>query len=232
MLPSLQRARGADAVAIIEAPLKVGDGYRHGWVGITGAGKTFATKRLLAAPGAICLIHDDSKALPEYEGATYFPSVAALLAAPLEQAQAIRWVGFRGDVFSGNACEVQDVAALAMQLGRRRAPCRVWIDELNRAVSEGGKEITAPALGEIMMAGRRMGVSCGWNTLMPQRVPMVVWTMSSSIGFFRCERKILNYLDRSLCLPDDMIQTIAELPVGDFVLYQPGVPWDRTVYRF
>lgn len=217
---------------MITSPLAKGNGYRHGWIGSSGKGKTYASRALIESPGGLTLIHDTSKAEPEFPGVRYFPTTAAALAQPVADVMDLSAIGFRGDAFAGVTCDVEDVAALALIAARRKLPTRLVIDELNCAVSESGQRLTSDSLREALTAGRTMGLSIVWSTQIPQRVPGVVFDLCTTIGIFWVGAKSLNYLDERLLLDPDMIDAIAGLDVGEFVLHRDGgVPWDRTIYR-
>jgi hypothetical protein len=179
----------------------------------------------------LALVHDDSKAQPEY-AIRYYGSRDEVLGAPAMEIENLTAVGFRGDVYKGQRCEVEEVAALTLELARARIPVRLVVDELNRAVTSGGKAIASPSLLEAMTAGRTMGLSVLWGTQIPQRVPAPAWDLSSSIGIFQLGEKAMRYLDESLLLDSEMLDVVPTLGVGEFVLHRPGEPWDRTVYRF
>lgn len=230
--PGVLRRPGTQALALICAPSRKGDGWRHGWLGDTGTGKTWASRKLVELGGQLVLVHDDSKAAPEYPQIRYERTPAELLARPAEETQDLSAVAFRGDPYAGIVCEVDEVAGLALQFARARIPTRLCIDELERAVTDGGQKLTSANLRACFVQGRSMGLSVNWCTQTPQRVPIEVATQSSSIGIFRLGPRALNYLDERLYFDADMLAVVPNLQVGDFVLHRPGFPWDRTVYRF
>lgn len=185
---------------------------------------------MVQLPGQLVLVHDDSKAQPEYPGLRYFTRPADLAAlAPVEQ-DTLGAAAFRGDPYQGIVCEVEEVAAYSMWLARRFAPVRLVVDETDRAMSDGGKSLLAPSLREAFAVGRNMGLSVLWATQFPQRAPDCALALSSSLGIMQLEPGPLNYLDRTLCFDREMLDTVAVLKVGEFVLRLPGRPWDRTIY--
>lgn len=230
---SFRSGTGAQAIALITELERTGNGWRCGLLGNTGTGKTTAARALLRhrAGQQLTLIHDDSKAHPEYPGVPY---VLKLHQAPAGAAV----VGFRGDPYAGTRVDVDDVAGLAVELARARIPVRLVVDELNKAVSDGGKSLTAPQLSEAMTAGRTMGLSVVWGTQSPTRIPTVVLDQSSAIMLFQLGPRALNYLDERLGMDPEMLAVVPTLhahphpDAGDFVLHRPGYPWDRTIYRF
>lgn len=227
--PGLQRGGGPAAIAAITAPLSEGNGWRHIWVGTTGAGKTWATRELIMVPGQLVLIHDDAKARPEYpDHALYLAAVTDLEQVGDKNPPAI---AFRGDPYAGITCPVEDVAALALRMARGRLPVRLVVDEMDQAVSDGGRKLEAPSLRACFVTGRTMGLSVVCNVQQPQRMPEVA-SQASSVGFFRLEPAALAYVAERFSVDPEIMSLVPHLPNGDFVLHRPGFPWDRRIYRF
>jgi hypothetical protein len=193
-------------------------------------GKTWGTRVLIELPGQLVLIHDDAKARPEYPDHALYLRTAAEL-EQLEQQQNPPAIAFRGDAYAGVRCEVEEVAALAMRLARARLPVRLVVDEMDRAVSDGGRKLEAPSLREAIVVGRTMGLSVVCNVQQPQRMPEVA-SQASSIGFFRLELAALAYVADRFSVDPEIMTLVPTLAVGDFVIHRPGFPWDRRVYRF
>jgi len=230
--PGLRRRDGAAALALITEPLRRGDGFRHLWLGDTGTGKTVAMRALVEYPGQLVVIHDDSKARPEYPSVRYFKTPDELRAMPADEVAELHAAAFRGDVYAGVVCEVDDVAALALQAARAHVPCRLVVDEWERAMSDGGRKMEAPNLRTCLTTGRSMALSVAGGAQIPQRVGDVVLNSASSVGLFRVGPAGLNYLDERLYFDRRMLAVVPGLQVGDFVLHRPGFPWDGVVYRF
>jgi hypothetical protein len=213
----------SDAAAIICASAARGEGYRHGFIGNTGSGKTTAMKALLgSSSAAFTLIHDDAKRDAQYAG-----SVCDSFAAAPEDATTVI---FRGDPFRGTVVEVEDVAALAVYLARARIPIRLVVDELDRACSIGAKTLSAASLRIALTQGRALGLSVLWSTQTPQRAPIEVIDQSSTIGICQLGPRALNYLDERLCFDADLLAIVPQLQTFEFVLYEQGRPWNRTIY--
>lgn len=228
-----RRAGRAEALALITEPARRGDGWRHLWLGDTGTGKTWAQRELVAYDaGQLVLIHDDKGAAVEYPGVKYFRAPADLLDAPADEAGNLSAVAFRGDVFAGVTCEVEDVAALALRLARARVPVRLVVDEWDRAVSDGGRKLEAPALRACLTTGRALGLSVTGGAQTPQRCGDIVLNSASSIGMFRLGPAAVNYLEERLFFDRAMTAVIPTLAVGDFVIHRSGHPWDGVIYRF
>ena len=116
-------------------------------------------RALVDHPGQLVLIHDDSKARPEYPHVRYFHTPAQLLGTPADEVDQLAAAAFRGDPYGGVVCEVEDVAALALQAARARIPCRLVVDEWERAMSDGGRKMEAPSLRTCLTTGRSMALS-------------------------------------------------------------------------
>ena len=181
---------------------------------------------------SLVLIHDDKRASPEYPGVRYFATTDEMLATPTAELDQLSEAGFRGDPYRGVVCEVDQVAQLALGFARQRHRVRLVVDELDRALTPGGRELRSEYLRACLTQGRAMGLSVLWGTQTPQRVPREALDQASSLSLFRLGPRALNYLD-SVCLFDPaMLARVQTLDVGDFVLWRNGYPWDRCVYRF
>jgi hypothetical protein len=223
-----QEGRFGEAVAIITESMAKGEGYRHGWLGNTGTGKTVGIQALLdATAGTFTLIHDDTKLEAQYNVAPG-AVVSDFWAAP----DGVNTVLFRGDVFRETVVEVEPVAALARKIAMvTRKPVRLVVDELDRACSLGGKELAAPTLRTCMTQGRSMGISVVWSTQAPQRMPREIIDQSSTIAICQLGPRALNYLDERLCFDKEFLEIVPTLKTFEFVLYENGKPWNKVVYR-
>jgi hypothetical protein len=219
----------ADAIRLIAAPAERGEGYRHGWIGNTGSGKTTAIRGFLSATDQIfTLIHDDTKLDPQYDGVKC-ESLDQIGAAVAAEVTAIT---LRGDAFKGSRVEVETVAALALQIARAsRQPVRLVVDELDRACTAGGKQIASESLRAAFTLGRALSVSVLWSTQTPTRCPTEVIDQSSTIALCQLGPRALNYLDERLAFDPDLLQVVPTLAIGQFVIYEAGRPWNRTIYQ-
>ena len=195
-------------------------------------GKTWAARHLVALPGQLTLIHDDSKAQPEYPGVKYFPNVAELLSRPADDVRQLAAVGFRGDPYRAITCEVEEVADLALRLARGGVPVRLVVDETSRAMSDTGKTLLAPSLRTCATVGRVMGLSVSAGAQEVVYMPRALLAQASSIGLFRIEAADVNYLRERLAWDPELLAAAADLGEGDFLIRQPATRWDRTIYRF
>jgi hypothetical protein len=217
------RASFQDAAELIAGAVSPGEGFRHGWIGNTGTGKTTCIRRFLERRGPLQLIHDDTKLKPQYAGAV----VADFQQAP-DDADAVL---FRGDPFKGTTVDPDYVCNLALQIARAtRQPVQVVIDELDRACSPGGKELASERLREILTQGRALAVSVVWSTQTPQRAPREVIDQSSTIALCQLGPRALLYLDERLMFDRALLDVVPGLEVGQFAIYQQGRPWNGTIY--
>lgn len=218
------RGSFGDAVALIAASESRREGFRHGWIGNTGSGKTTAVASFLDASDRLTLIHDDTKLDAQYPG----PVVSDFADCPDDANRCV----FRGDVFAGTTVQVEYVADLAIQIARHtRRPLRVVVDELDRACTSGGKELNTPALRTILTQGRALGVSLLWSTQTPQRAPREVIDQSSTIALCQLGPRALSYLDERLCFDRELLDVVPTLTIGQFVIYEQGRPWNGLIYQ-
>lgn len=219
--------------AIVEILCPLPDGVRHVWLGDSGSGKSVANARLISAAaglGLTVLAHDDTKAEAQIDGPTRVSPSEIGEISDAESAAGI--LVFRGDPYAGRACEVEDVAALAVRLARQRVRVALVIEELDRAVTPGGRELCAPSLRIALTQGRSMGLCVFSTTQSPARAPREVVDQATSIAFFRLGPRALNYLDSTLWLDSQLLRLIPVLGDFEFVLHRPGRPFDGRIYRF
>lgn len=166
-----------DAIEIITEPEKRREGFRHGWLGTTGSGKTTSLKtmlRELSRDGVLTLIHDDTKLEAQYAGHVCH----SVREAPDECTTLV----FRGDVFRGTVVNPEYVAALAIEIAKTtREPVRVLVDEVRRACSKGGMVLQSRSVETILTQGRALGVSLLWSNQSPI-VPKELIDQSSTIA--------------------------------------------------
>ena len=241
---SPRRATIFEAFAQIVEPETRGEAARVGFLGDSGSGKSSAIKRLLPHDPreSVTLIHDDTKINAQYEGQVL--GVADLAGASDDG----RVVIFRGDPFAGTTVEVNDVARLAVQLARARVKVRLVVDELDRVLTPGGRELLrtdeagpfAPSPFHVSLTqGRALGLSVFWSTQGPHRTPREVIDQATAILLFRLGPRALSYLDGSMFFDPALLKTIPNLAVpedgstvSEFVLWRPGRPWDGAIYAF
>jgi hypothetical protein len=80
--------------------------------------------------------------------------------------------------------------------------------------------------------GRVLRGCLTWTTQQPKRTPDEIFDQSTTIAYFHLDRRSANYLGGTLLLDEEMVEVISKLARGEFVLYQPGLEWNRKVYRF
>lgn len=223
-LQNTDRATFSEAIALIDAPMREREGFRHGWMANTGAGKTTGIMQYLAhSPSVLTLIHDEAKLQAQYSG----PVVERFQDAPDDASQIV----FRGNVFRGTKVHPEYVCRLALTITRTmKVPVRVVIDELDRACVPSGRELDSPALQECLAVGRALGLSVCWSTQLPVRAPRAVIDLSSTLALGQLGPRSLNYLDERLCFDPAMLEVVPHLGRGDFVIWENGKPWNGKVY--
>ena len=217
-----QRGTFAQAVGLITDRELRGQGFRHGLLGTTGSGKTTGMRALVLESSTLTLIHDDSKPEVQYK----HDVVRSFDQAPDDAKRIV----FRGDAFADVFVEVEEVADITMRIARAtRKPVRLVVDEVDRACSEGMREITSPAFKKAFHKGRGFGVSVMWSTVQPQ-IPATLIDQASTISFYRMGPRALNYAGDVLKLDKEMLDVILTLEDFEFVIYEQGRPWNRIIY--
>ena len=233
-----QRGSEDDALALIFAPLRRGDGYRHGALGAPGFGKTHHLRRVISAALERRLVdlvvtHDTKHREPDYPG-TCVPYVAdvAGVTAELERT---RHVVFRGDPRRDEKCSAEDVAMYARRISRDAAGDGIAvllnIGELDECLSEGGRSFDAPSVRWFSSQGRQLRACLVWTQQQPKRCPDEFFDQSTTLALFHLDERSANYLGGVLMFDPDLVAILPRLDPHEFVIRQPGVDWNRRVYR-
>lgn len=216
----------SEAIALITEPEKRREGFRHGWLGTTGSGKTTSLKTFLRdsnQSGVLTLIHDDTKLEAQYAGHVCH----SVREAPDECTTLV----FRGDVFKGTVVHPEYVAALALDIAKTtREPVRVLVDEVRRACSKGGMVLQSKSVETILTQGRALGVSLLWSNQSPI-VPKELIDQSSTIAIGQLGPRALNYLDERLMFERELLDVVPNLKQGQFVIAEQGRNWNKTIYQ-
>jgi hypothetical protein len=226
------------AMVVLQPALRQREGVRHGSFGASGSGKSYATALLLdiaLTQGACDVVFslDDKGREAQFKGILYTnPADFAARGLP-EDAPPAPHVIFRGDLRNDVVCSAEEVAGFAWDLSRKTGiAVAVNIDELASAATPAGREWTAPSVRKAFNQGRALGLSIFWTTQIPQRVPPEALDQCGTVFLFRLDGRALNYLSDIVDLPPEMTRILPTLERGDFLLYQPGQPWDHHIYRF
>jgi len=215
-----------EAIQVITEPERKREGFRHGWLGTTGSGKTTSLKtflRELERDRVLTLIHDDTKLDAQYAGSVCH----SVRDAPDDATTLV----FRGDVFKGTIVQPEYVAALAIEIAKTtREPVRVLVDEITRACSRGGMVLQSRSVHTILTQGRALGVSLLWSNQSPI-VPKELIDQSSTIAIGQLGPRALNYLDERLKFDPELLNVVPDLKQGQFVLSEQGKRWNRTIYQ-
>lgn len=232
--PDPRRVRGEAALTQITEPMVAArEGWRHGWLGDSGMGKTTAAIRLLshavsAGGSRFTVSLDDSGRKPQVPGAVR-PEIKEVLADLMAGTGGPHYVLHS----KRRRLPVEPIAAACVLLARELEIDHVlYVDELARAATPAGKEWESPSTREAFAEGRKIGLSVCWTTQSPARVPPEAIDQTTSLGIFRLDSRALRYFDQLLTLPADMVAALPKLARGDFVLWRKGHPWDRAIYRF
>jgi len=228
------RTQPADtAWAILAEPLKRRplEGIRVGALGITGAGKTTGILAFLAYLEAqkvidVFLVYDVKLPIQQYPGDVVFEA-GPLLTAPPERYPARRVL--RRETVD-HTPDLETAARVTKLASYNGIPTMLVIDELKRATTRVGRQFVAPTVSELLTEGRALGASLLWGEQIPQRVPTEGFDQSQ-LMLFRAGRKALAYLENQNVIEPEVVEVVANLDVGQFVLVSADADFDGTVYQ-
>jgi hypothetical protein len=228
------------------AMFAAGDGWRHGWVGVPGVGKSIAAITSLRwaldnQAADVALILDDKGRRAQYPGC-YRVNVAQLRAHPPAADEDVGQIVFRGVaarcVLPGDGsvvgCDAEAVAAYAWELALSPAEPRVIVvlDELLRAVKPNSLVWHGDQLRRLFSDGRGVGLSVMWSTQIMAKVPTEAVDLGT-IGVFRLAGRSLDYVFEVLRIRDTRLRALIEnLPRFQFVVLDGDTGWDGHVYQF
>lgn len=237
---------GYEAARIVLAPVREDEAPIVTLVGSTGTGKTTALLALSQAYLRVCtgvLIVSEDKGLT-----SRYPGPVRRNRDDLEHRKLtpdeakMRTIVFRGDPTGNVDCNPEDSAAFAWELIRLGRQSLQVNDELARedicvgTAWKGGVRW----LPKTYKQGRELGVGSLAASQQPIDVPIIVWTQSTSVIVFKLDGMGLDVLRRRGLLSGGVDKVIPSLhglespkaQRGDFVLLQPGRPWNGHVYKF
>jgi hypothetical protein len=218
------------------APLRGGEGVRIGAVGITGSGKSYALREVVArAAPAIDVLYviDDKDRAKDWKGQARIDLDDAR-ARPLVRRRdgGSNVVVFTGDPFARRRPDPESIARDAWRVAAQGFTCAEVLDELRRACrSPQHWEDPAGDCPRILTEGRSVGLSLLWGTQFPQEVPREAFSMSDVL-LFLCEAGELDYLVRKRVISQQQADVVSRLENGQFVVRRLGKPWDGTIFRF
>lgn len=231
-------ANAQEALAVILEPWrKRRHGIRHVVFGDSGTGKSCHFRWLLRAMldegvAECALVLDDKDRQPQFVGDYRIDLADADMRPPQSNV-----VVFRGDWQRGITCDPEELAARCVQFARQQDPLRavLLIDEVKRATSAkddgDGKKWTAPSCKVLATEGRSLQSSLLAGNQSPQEAPRSLTDNASTIAIHRLGPIAANYVGSTYLLPNEMVEAIRRLPMGQFVLYIPGqTDWNGIVY--
>jgi hypothetical protein len=250
--PPVVRAPGAEALhETLRNLASTGEAFRLGIIGVTGTGKTFAARKVIAAyvrvsPGLVVVV--DAKAEGRFDDVlpvglvAVRRSISELAPGVLPLAPGVRMLIIRPRMFEGERVDVEEVARYCWRLAGRHTPTLLVNDELVPHAAEfsqflGGKKSD---IKRCFAEGRVHGLSQLWGTQDLTDVPITVVAQSSSIWTFKTAGTGLEILRRRgylLGVPDGVIENLPDDDNppderGDFVRLRAGKRWDSKLYRF
>lgn len=229
----LRTKPASEAWAILAEPLKRRplEGIRVGALGITGAGKTTGILDFLAYLEAqkvidVFVVYDVKLPIQQYPGDVIFEA-GPLLTAPPDRYPARR-VLRRESV--DHTPDLETAARVTKLASYNGIPTMLVIDELKRATTKVGRQFVTPTVSELLTEGRALGASLLWGEQIPQRVPTEGFDQSQ-LMLFRAGRKALAYLENQNVIEPEVVEVVANLQVGQFVLVSADADFDGTVYQ-
>lgn len=225
-----------EALSIIFAPIAAGNGFRHGALGAPGYGKTHGVRWLIREALRrnivdLVVTHDVKDRKPEFPEGLLFAGVEHL-AGHESEIEASRHVVIRGDPMLDVEPELEPVALKGKALSRAGLHVALNVAELDNALTEGGRSWRAPTVRWFSSQGRMLRACLLWTTQQPKRAPDEMFDQSTSIALHQHEARSANYLADRLSFDEDLVAVLPNLTLGEFVLREPGRPWNRKVYRF
>jgi hypothetical protein len=215
----------------ITAALRSGQGFRVGFLGVSGSGKTTSAVDLLRYLEAerlasVVIVHDVKLPRPQFEGRIEHEA-DAVVARPPEEYPATIVLRRKG---IDHVPSVERAARVTLHASYSGVPTVLVLDELSHATTAQGKEFTAPSVERIISEGRGIGASIVWLVQLPQRVPTSAYDQSW-IVLHRSGRKVLRYLVDAKILDSAAADVVARLPVGQFVLATAEEDFDGAIYE-
>jgi hypothetical protein len=234
-----------EAFAIILDPLRRKEGFRHGWLGDSRTGKTYANALLVDAALrvgiSIAIIIDDKLPVPQYAGSQR-ANVRELWDCPVSKGtdhygspDISNRIVLRGAALrTGQRVDTDQVAALLLD-NWARLPSRPMvlasIDELRRAVSPGGMAWRGKDLPRLFTEGGGLGVSVSYTTQTPQRIPTEAIDQTETFGLFRMTGRGARYITDMMLLNDEIADLLPTLQVRQWILVSKGEPWNGKIYQ-
>jgi hypothetical protein len=233
------KTAAADAILprLFEPMISGLGGFRVGWIGNTGVGKSFAAAWFIeqARRGRfadVTLVVDDKDRSTAYAGAMRV-NPADLRSRPPAEGEDPGAVVYRGVILDpGRPVDVDEVCRQAWELaGMPGGPkVLVAISELRRAVSPAGREWRAPAVARTITEGRGPRISVSWETQSPQRIPVEAYD-NSFLCMFKTGRKGRAYLERSDQVGRDALEAVRQLEQRQFIVIDDAGDWDGVIYE-
>ena len=227
----------------IAGALRKKEGFRHTWLGDSRMGKTTANVQLIRwvqqqkLVDVTLHVDDKDRWKAQYEG-TYRANPQDLKARPPRMGENPNNIVFRGVAISldlSNGVEPESVADMAWALVRLKpVSVLVNIDELADATN-GHQSWKGESIPQLYRKGGGIGISVVSTTQMPQLLPREAFGLSDTIGIFRLTSREAEYLANYRVIGIEDVETIANLEVGQFILFAKsgnGGNKDNNIYKF
>lgn len=215
-------------------PLNTGRGVRVVAMGVTGSGKSYALRHLVAqARDRIDVVYaiDDTDDTDKWGGQRRI-DLADCAARPLvaRGEGGANVVVLTGDVFARRAVDCEAVGRDAWALAAQGYTAAVAIDELRRAADGQHWLVPDGDLPRIFVEGRKAGLSVFAATNFPQEIPRQGLGQSDLL-LFRLGGKEIAYLESRRIISPEVAEVVGRLAMRDFLVQRLGGLPDATVHR-
>jgi len=220
-------------------------GMRHLWLGDSGMGKTVANDLLVKwirrrkLVDMTLTIDDKNAHEVQYESKLQRTNPSDLREHPPRDTEKddSSHVIFRGIANTRKPGPdvdnlIFDTAEMAWSIVRESySQILLNIDELADATN-GHQGWRSESVAQTYRKGRSVGISIVATTQMPQLLPREAFGLSETIGIFRMTSRELDYLAKFRVIEASEINSVENLEVGEFRLFQKSRPLDPKVYKF
>lgn len=246
--PALPLARttapGAEAAALVLAPLAYGEAPRCLIVGDTRVGKSHGLKKLIGvylqrSLGVAVIVDDKYPDHAQYDGQQYAEIVDLNTRPPTREP---RVIVLRGDASRKLKANPEEAAAFCWALRAQRRPSLLVIDEGNHPLltTNGMWCSGVEEVPRTFWQGGGAGIACIVGIQSPQDAPRAMFEQSSTVVAYKLAgyglRKLreLDYCDAEAAkvIPTFPGDEVPPMQRGHHVVLQRGKAWNGIVYRW
>jgi hypothetical protein len=224
------RAQALDV--IFASAVELGEGFRHGALGIPRYGKTYHVQEVVSEALTrgivdVALVHDVKKADAQYEGMVRVDPADLHARPPGEADEAV--VVFHPAADSERIVSLEEVSQLGFTFARAGTKTLVVADELYAGLKS-RQTWDGPTTARIFREGSSQCLSIAWTTQIPQSMPTEVTDLSETVALFHLEGRSASYAAETFRLPPEAVALLSRLERGEFLLFSTYAGWDGVVY--